>query len=425
MTETSRAGTARVTITPPVGLHLQGYNRGKPTEGIRDDLYARALVVERGENRFALVCADIIGLEPDSVARTRALVEHGTGIPGEAVCFATSHTHSGPAVMGVGKIDPPDPDYTRTLEKAMAGAVAVAARATRPVRVGYGEGRCGFNINRRLRTASGIVMRPNPDGVQDRRVQVIRLEDEEGTPAAVLFRYACHPTCLSSANLRFSGDYPGAAARVIEGVYGAGMLAYYLPGCFGNLRPNLTTPEGGFRGATDVEVDRFGRMLGAEVVRVAEESVAGTDDRLAAGRVELALPYADVPPVEAVRQAIREAEMDSFTEEILARRERGAARVEVQALRLGPVSLIALPGEVMIEIGAAVEQSLGGQTVVMGYTNANPGYLCTAQAMAEGGYEPTCYLTSYHHPAPFTPETEQLLRRAAVDAVRMFADRAV
>src|SRR5258708_18571819 len=77
-----RAGTARVNITPPVGLPLQGYNRGRPSEGIRDELYARALVLERGETRFALVCADIIGLEPDSVAPTRLLVEQTTGIPG-------------------------------------------------------------------------------------------------------------------------------------------------------------------------------------------------------------------------------------------------------------------------------------------------------------------------------------------------------
>src|SRR6266852_5944280 len=137
-----RAGTARVTITPPVGLHLQGYNRGRPTEGIRDDLYARALVMERGEARFALVCADIIGLEPDSVARARALVEQSTGIPGAAVCLVASHTHSGPAVMLVGQMDPPDADYTRTLEKAMAGAVAMAVTAAQPVKVGYGEGRC-------------------------------------------------------------------------------------------------------------------------------------------------------------------------------------------------------------------------------------------------------------------------------------------
>lgn len=418
MADELRAGTARVNITPPVGIHLQGYNRGRPSDGIRDELYARALVLERGESRFALVCADIIGLEPASVARTRALVQESTGILGDAVCIATSHTHSGPAVMYVGRIDPPDPDYTRTLEKMLAGAVAMAARALQPVRLGYGKGECGFNINRRLRTPAGIVMRPNPDGAQDRRVQVVRLDGEDGGPVAVLFRYACHPTCLTAGNLRFSGDYPGAAARVIERVYGAGTLAFFLPGCFGDLRPNLTTPDGSFRSATDAELDHLGRLLGAEVVRVAEESSPHADDRLASGRVELALPYAGLPSVDDLRRTIEEAQMEPFAEEILARREQSEARIEVQTLRLGPVTLVALPGEVMNEIGAAIERELDGPTVVMGYTNANPGYLCTAKAMAEGGYEPTCYLTSYHHPAPFTPDTELLLRRAALTAAR-------
>src|SRR5437773_2824267 len=107
-----RAGTARVTITPPVGLHLQGYQRGRPTEGIRDELYARALVLERGETRFAMICADIIGMEPDSGARTRGLVEQTTVIRGGAVCIAVSHTHSEPVVSDVVPIEPQAPDFT-------------------------------------------------------------------------------------------------------------------------------------------------------------------------------------------------------------------------------------------------------------------------------------------------------------------------
>lgn len=419
------AGTARVTITPPVGIPLQGYDRGRPSEGIRDDLYARALVLERGDTRVALVSVDVIGLEPASVARTRDLIRDSTGIPGSAVCLACSHTHAGPAVMLVCRKDPPDPDYTHTLERAMAGAVSMSARAMQPVvSVISGEGRCGFNVNRRLRTPNGIVMRPSPEGLQDRRAQVIRLDGEGAAPVAVLFRYACHPTSLAGGNLRFSGDYPGGAARAIEGLFGTGTTAFFLPGCFGDLRPHLTAPDGNFRGATDAELDRLGRMLGAEVVRAAEESAhaAGegdaVDDRLAAAAEPLALPYADLPSVDALQRAIDGAEMGLFAEEILARRERGEARVEVQAIRLGPVTLVALPGEVMNAIGAAIERSMEPPAIVMGYTNANPGYLCTAEAMAEGGYEPTCFMTSYHHPAPFTAETERLLARAAGAAVR-------
>jgi neutral ceramidase len=419
-----RAGTARVTITPPVGIPLQGYDRGRPSEGIRDDLYARALVLERGDVRVALVCADVIGLEPASVSRTRDLIQDATGIPGTAVCLACSHTHAGPAVMLVCRRDPPDPDYTRTLERAMAGAVAMAARYTQPVvSVTHGEGRCGFNVNRRLLTPNGVVMRPNPEGPQDRRVQVVRLAGEGAAPPAVLFRYACHPTSLTGGNFRFSGDYPGGAARAIESLFGGGTMAFFLPGCFGDLRPHLTTPDGNFRGATDAELDRLGRVLGAEVVRVAEECASdapagAVDDRLAAAAEPLALPYVDLPSAGALQRAIEEAEMEPFAAEILARRERGEVRVEVQAIRLGPVMLIALPGEVMNGIGAAIERSLEPTAIVMGYTNANPGYLCTAEAMAEGGYEPTCFMTSYHHPAPFTSETERLLARAAAAAVR-------
>lgn len=421
MAEQLYAGTARVTITPPVGIHLQGYNRGRPAEGIRDDLYARALVLARGETRFALVCVDVIGLEPESVARTRALVEGATGIPDHALCLATSHTHSGPAVAFVGRVDPPDLEYTRTLERLMAGAVTMAAGRMQPVRVGYGEGRCGFNINRRLPTPYGIVMRPNPEGSQDRRVQVIRLEGADGLPVAVLFRYACHPTCLTAGNLRFSGDYPGAACRTVERLYGGSALAFFLPGCFGDLRPNLINDAGEFRGATDLEVERLGRALGAEAVRVAEDIAVGRDDALASGAVGVVLPYAELSSSDALEEAIRTAGMEAFAARICARREQGEVCAEVQVLRLGAVTLVALPGEVMHEIGLAIEAALATPAVVLGYTNANPGYLCTARAMAEGGYEPTCYLTSYHHPAPFSPDTEERLRQAALTAAGALA----
>lgn len=412
------AGTARVTITPPVGTHLQGYNRGRPSEGVRDELYARALVLERGKTRAALVCADVIGLELGSVARARALAEAATGIPAPAICIATSHTHSGPAVLHVGRADPRDEEYTRVLERWLAGAVALASGNTRPVQVAFGEGSCDFNVNRRLPTPDGIVMRPYPEGSQDRRVQVLRLDAAEESPTAILFRYACHPTCLTATNLRISADYPGAASRAIERLYGAETHAFFLPGCFGDLRPWLTTADGNFRGATDAEVERLGRRLGAEVTRVSETAASAAAADLSVGRAGVTLPYAELPSRDALDAALAAAGMEAFAPHVHARREKGEWCGEVQALRLGPVTLVALPGEVVHEIGRAIERELPAPVVTMGYTNATPGYLCTARQMAEGGYEPTCFLTSYHHPAPFTRDTEERLRDAALRAVR-------
>src|SRR5437764_436632 len=59
-------------------------------------------------------------------------------------------------------------------------------------------------------------------------------------PIALLFSCVCHPTMLRAENRRYSGDYPGAARRFVEGGYGSsGTRALFLPGCFGNVRPDL------------------------------------------------------------------------------------------------------------------------------------------------------------------------------------------
>src|SRR5262245_38324847 len=106
---TLKAGAAETVITPPLGIDLTGFG-GRPgsATGVHSDLYARALVLESGADRLAIVSLDVLGLDPDLVSRTRALVEAATGIPGERVLLNSSHTHSGPAVetlRGLGERD--------------------------------------------------------------------------------------------------------------------------------------------------------------------------------------------------------------------------------------------------------------------------------------------------------------------------------
>ena len=62
------AGVARVNITPSVGFDNMGdYLRLKPAIGVGNELYAKTLVFDDGENRVALVTADIIGFPEDLV----------------------------------------------------------------------------------------------------------------------------------------------------------------------------------------------------------------------------------------------------------------------------------------------------------------------------------------------------------------------
>ncbi len=75
----------------------------------------------------------------------------------------------------------------------------------------------------------------------------------------------------------------------------------------------------------------------------------------------------------------------------------------------------------MVEIAHTIEASLAARgyaaTLVLGYANGMAGYLCTAQAYAEGGYESAQAHVPYHRPAPFSAETETALTAAAVALV--------
>jgi neutral ceramidase len=93
-------------------------------------------------------------------------------------------------------------------------------------------------------------------------------------------------------------------------------------------------------------------------------------------------------------------------------------RCEVQVVRLGPFLLVAIAGEPFVEIGQAIEEQLLGRAgvgavLVAGYANGNAGYLCTAEAYAEGGYEAATAHVNYHRPGPYTDETASLLIEAA------------
>jgi hypothetical protein len=463
-----RAGVAKICITPPVGTWQGGYGaRRRPCEGVHDDLYARALVLagDDGGPQAAIVSADISGLPHDLADGARRRAEAMTGIPAGNIALCASHTHGGPATRGyVGRDGGPEADeeYMRLLERYLAGAVAAAALELRPVRLSLGRGAAGFNVNRRLRTPDGTAMRPNLEGPVDREVIALRLDvaPDEGRgandgsdsspvpppslsagrpPLAVLFRYTCHATAMGAQNYRITADYPGAAAAHIETTYGGRTLALFLQGCAGNVRPHLVSPAGGFRSADWPELARLGRELGAATVAASEAAVFGSgsstdrDGRVAMAGETFTLPFASPPPEEELRSLAGtgrwpDGRAATETERQWAARAVDAVAAgalpegipaEVQVFHLGPVWLVTLPGEVFLEIGWKVRDAVAHTTgadpasvVVAAYANGNVGYVPTAAAIPEGGYE----VTAYRHggrPSGYVPQAEDLLSSTA------------
>lgn len=136
---TLRAGGAAVKITPPLGIPLAGYYSARGAEGVADDLFAKALVLDDGKTKVALVVCDLIGLTRDVVVEARKLIEKQTGIAGDHVMISATHTHTGPSIPRksardeiAGGTTPLSVQYAAGLPKLIAQRSARPARAWRP-----------------------------------------------------------------------------------------------------------------------------------------------------------------------------------------------------------------------------------------------------------------------------------------------------
>jgi hypothetical protein len=88
----------------------------------------------------------------------------------------------------------------------------------------------------------------------------------------------------------------------------------------------------------------------------------------------------------------------------------------VQALKLGPLAVVALPGEVFSSFGGAIKRGSpfpAPRTLVAGWSNDNVGYIPDADAYPLGGYEVDLASRYYGQPAGWAREAGEALVAAA------------
>ncbi len=94
------AGTATVEITPPVGYRMSGRFHERISAGTKDPLLAKAIVFSQGDVTAALVCCDIIEIDPRVAHESRRLIAVELGIAAENVSIAATHAHTSPLYWG-------------------------------------------------------------------------------------------------------------------------------------------------------------------------------------------------------------------------------------------------------------------------------------------------------------------------------------
>ena len=417
-----RVGTARLDITPPLDTPIAGSFEERRAAGIDDPLTARALLLETGGFRLALVVCDLICLPAPDVTRTRAILTERLGLPPAQVQLAATHTHTAASptgLLGTRRAE----DYMAALPARLASAVELAAQRLRPARMGSAALAVdGVSFCRRFRMRDGTVRmnpgRRNPDIVGpvspiDPGLTVLYFEDaERREPLALWANYTLHYVGTDHSNA-ISADYFGRFARIVEAALGGQPLALLTNGASGqinNIDVHAAQQPGGAEQAERVARVVAGHALaGAGLARLHEDVALGAAARtiqverrrLTSGDLRLADDLlragpgqpdaALLPPSFSWQrgQPLPAALAPTYAREVQALAALPASLpAEVQALRLGDVAIVGLPGEIFVELGLAIKAaSPAPHTAVVGLANGYLGYVPDEPAYEQGGYE--------------------------------------
>ncbi|MDE3000689.1 MAG: hypothetical protein OXU79_16575 [Gemmatimonadota bacterium] len=425
-----KAGVAEVNITPPIGISLCGFgNRKGPADTVYDDLFARALVLDDGRTRLAIVTSDLISFAPDVVQRLRDLVERVAGVPGQGLLLNGSHSHSGPTVMSFRSMGSRDVAYEDVLCRQVAGAVRMAADRLEPVLLRIGRAPVRIAHNRRARRNGRMTIGHNPGGAEAPWVDVLRIDARSGPMLGLLYMTAAHPVNLRG--LAFSAEFPGYAARAIRRELD-GAVPMFAQGCCGDV--NCTPMDGALQ--TTV---RLGELLGGAAVNAARHAEPLQSNVLGLARQVVYLPTR-IPSVDEAERAledqktrVREAERDPDATDYLIRQYRGqiewaedylrAARsgrprpqaFEIQAMRIGEAAMVAYPGEMFVDYQLEMDRtSPFKKTFTLAYSNGCIGYVPTAKAFPEGGYE-VDHAFRYYGTLMITSACERMIKSATLE----------
>jgi hypothetical protein len=372
------AGAAEVPFDLPAGAPIGGFARlSYASEAPAGPVGARALVFSSPGCTVAIASAEIL-LVPEALeAAVRARVAD-LGLTG--LVLAATHTHAGPggywdhAVgerIATGRYDPRIRD---AVVAAIAAAIRRAAAELAPARAAVAGG------------AADDLARSRSGGAEEAPLTVVRLERLDGAPVAELTVFGAHATMLGTRNRTIAGDWPG---RFLAN--GARGVRLFLQGALGDQ--SVDSPAA-------VSAERFAAELSGRVAALAY-GAPDPSPPVAFAAVELSLPrLAPGGAPAALRPAAR-----TLIEGTMPRSAR------VQAVRIGPALLLAVPGEPVARVAAEWRASLPEGAVIVSLAGGYVGYVESPERMAAASGET---VRTYYGPELATRLGEGL--RAAAEA---------
>ena len=368
-------------ISPEIGVYIAGYNLKDKSVAKLDDLYMTGLCADDGENKILIVSFDLIGLDEFFTRDIRRACAEILGIEECAVMFSCTHTHTGPECRALAKAPQQlNKPYLEQLRTWILDEVR-NLKDFRECSVYFYSSKCDENRSRRYVTACNHAsftphrreVVPTVSEYADKELgELCFIDKETGLPLYLVGNYAAHPLAGHAPGLggrRISADFPGAFRRYVTSETGAESM--FISGAAGDL-----VPKEDELGAD--AIDRMGKNL-------AKAAIGGLVDctrnparfRMDDAKVGAVSKFVTVPLRKHKIGAIP-AFYDGKT----------AIDLEIQAVSIGDVCFVGVPGELCCELGQEIKwHSPFRRTWIAYVSTAYLSYLVPANLMVAGGYE--------------------------------------
>lgn len=427
-----KIGIAEVDFTPPVGMPMAGNYRSDDygSRGIHDPLCSRALVAQdKLGNKVAMLICDVCNINGELANMMRKHISDNCNIAASNILVHATHTHAGPQTNSD---DPRVWDFLKKASTAVIEADKDLKSAT--LCVGHSsEERLGFN--RRLRCKDGSIHMNwevlgtstgldresvvGPAGPKDPQVTTVSIR-RDGMLIGSIVNFGNHPAILAGDNWLYSADYPGYLAEAMRKLYGGDFMTLFFNGFCGNVnhidysdptqgRGYMMTQRNGYMLATAafeaIKKEKYiepgpvaasSQLVELERIKISDEQYEWSKEIVERIKREGEPPHQvdGIPDASYARQWIKLRDIQDQPD-----------RVEVQTLRIGPVGIVGMGGEIFNEFGSEIKaKSPSGFTITAGLCNDTKGYFPTKESFTQGpdgftpmisGYETTPGTTRY------------------------------
>lgn len=348
-------GYAQDAITPSLErpVFLAGFDRDRRAVGVHDDLFVRVLALQDGSSPLALVAVDLIGLGRKVSQRCEKRLRKV--IPGLHLVLACTHTHHGPDTIGLWgpneRTRGVDWLYMHFLENRVIDTVKRAFQHTVPAS---------------LRTCSvyvpGVVKNARDPEILDQEITCLQFVDPDSNQVLVtLANFPCHPETLWKDNPQITSDYPHYLRQQLDCFSQAPSL--FFSGALGGMM----TPDVSEHTFTDAE------QIGIMLAQAASDSLTRQTPINLDSYSYQRLEYQSTLQNPLFEQAMRyRLVRDTIF-------QNNQILTEVGLLRLGPVWLAHVPGELLPKLGLQLKQTMRSSgasvTGILGLTNDEIGYI--------------------------------------------------